>query len=228
MTSISDSASCLPWVRSFSVTTASASSFTTTLVYRLVESTPPQLGGVHLEEGALFQIDLGPGVHHPLAGALPLAVVLLHVLHPGVLPDVEGVHPVVLGLLAALVVDTAAGHDDHVAVGADVEVVVHQIVQPGLGDEHRDVHRLVLGAVFDVDVNAGLVGLGDDVDVGGGVPGGQLPVLPDVIGPLGGWSPGRRSPAAGGCLRFPWFSPPLAAGSCPGRAAGSCTCRRCR
>ena len=42
---------------------------------------------------------------------------------------------VVLGGFVSGVVDAAAGHNHHVAVGPDVEVVVDQLVQPGLGDD---------------------------------------------------------------------------------------------
>ena len=49
-----------------------------------------------------------------------------------------------------VVVNAAAGHDDHVAVGPDVKVVVHQLIQAGLGDDHGDVHRLALGAGLNV------------------------------------------------------------------------------
>ena len=80
---------------------------------------------------------------------------------------------VVLGLLVASVVDAAASHDDHVAVGADVEVIVDQLVQAGLGDDDGNVDGLVLGAVFNINVDAGLFGvfLGDDLDVLRAAPG---------------------------------------------------------
>ena len=83
----------------------------------------------------------------------------------GALAHVEGVDAVVLGVAAAAVVDAAAGHDLHLSALADEEVVVHEILDAGLGDHHGDVHRLALGAGIHVDVDAGLVGLGDDVHV---------------------------------------------------------------
>jgi hypothetical protein len=44
--------------------------------------------------------------------------------------------------------------------------------------------RLIFGARLDDDVDAVLVLFTDNVDVGGGVPGGRLSVGPDVISPL--------------------------------------------
>ena len=148
---------------------------------------PPQLGGVQLDGGPFLQVDHCLGVHDPLAGSLSLAVVLLHVLHLGVLPHVKGVHPVVLGGFVSGVVDAAAGHNHHVAVGPDVEVVVDQLVQPGLGDDDGNVDRLVLGPGLDVDVNAGLVRFGDDFNIGRVAAGFQLAVFSDVVGAL--WGP---------------------------------------
>ena len=82
-----------------------------------------------------LQVDHGLGVHDVAAGlaGVLLAVVLLHVAHLGVFADVEGVDAVVAALVAAGVVDAAAGHDVHVAVVADVEVVVDHLTEAGLG-----------------------------------------------------------------------------------------------
>ena len=143
----------------------------------------PDLGGLHVDGGPLLQVDDGLGIHDALAGALALAVVLLHIAHLGVLPHVEGMHTVVLAGLTAGIVDAAAGDDVHIAVRAHVKIVVDQVVQAGLGDDDRDVDRLVFGARSDVNVDARLVGLGVDDDVGGVGPPVQPPVLPDVVGP---------------------------------------------
>ena len=140
---------------------------------------------LHLDAAALADIDLGAGVHDALAAAGALAVVLLDVFDLGVFADVEAVYAVVGGVLIAAVGDAAAGDDDHVAVVADEEVVVHDLLQPALGEDDGDVDALVLRAGLDADVDAGLVGLGGDLDIGGGVAPGGLAVGADVIGALG-------------------------------------------
>ena len=89
----------------------------------------------------------------------------------------RGLHPAV--------VDAAAGDDGDVAVLADEKVVVYHILQAAHAQHHRDVDRLVPGARLYDDVDAVLVRLGDDVDVGGGVSARLLAVGPDVVGPLG-------------------------------------------
>ena len=141
------------------------------------------LGGLHLHVGALAQMHDGGGVHHLLAPAVPLAVVLFHVAQAGVFVQPEGVDAVMLGVPAAAVVDAAARDDGHIAVRPDVEIVVHQILQPGAADDDRNVYALVFGARLDENVNARLVRLGDDVDVGGGAAPRQTAVGPDVVGP---------------------------------------------
>ena len=80
--------------------------------------------------------------------------------------------------------DAAAGDDQDVAVLPNEEIVVHQLAVPGLGDDHRNMHALILRAGFDDNIYSGLVRLGDDIDVRRGAPAGTLAVIPDVIGPL--------------------------------------------
>ena len=81
--------------------------------------------------------------------------------------------------------DAAAGDDGHIAVLTDVKVIVDHVLEAGLGNDDRDVHALVFRAGGNVDVNAGLVFLRDDVDVRGRIAPGELAVGADVIGTLG-------------------------------------------
>ena len=143
-----------------------------------------QLHHLHLAGGALLHVHVGGGVQDALAGALALAVVLLHVAHAAVLAQVEAVDAVVLGGVVGVVVDAAAGDDGDVAVLAHVEGVVHDVLQARLRHDDGDVHRLALGAVRDADVDAGVVGLGGNVDVGRGMALDQLAVLAHVEGAL--------------------------------------------
>lgn len=85
----------------------------------------------------------------------------------------------------AAVVDAAAGDDGHVRALANVEIVVHQIGQAGLAQDDGDVYALVFGERADVNVDAGLVVLGHDVNVGGGVAARQLAIGADVVSAYG-------------------------------------------
>ena len=68
---------------------------------------------------------------------------------------------VVLGVVAAAVVDAAAGHDGDVAVVGYIKVVIHHVAHARLADDDGDVAGLVLGTLFEVDVDTGLaVGTG--------------------------------------------------------------------
>ena len=128
---------------------------------------PADLGGVHLQHRVLLEEALGHRVDGADARALARAHMLFDVLDPG------GV---------ATVVDAAAGHNVHVAVLADIEVVVHQVVHVPVGDAGGDGHGLPLGAGLDVDVQAGQVLFGVDLDVLGGLAARAAPVLPDIEG----------------------------------------------
>lgn len=144
-----------------------------------------QLHHLHLARRAFLLVHVGSGVQDALAGALAFAVVLLHVLDVAVLAQVEAVDAVVLGGLVARIVDAAARHDGDVAVLADVERVVHDVLQPRLRDDDRDVHGLAAGAGGDADVDAGVVGLGGYLDVRRGMALDELAVAADVERTLG-------------------------------------------
>ena len=143
------------------------------------------LGRLHLHVGVLAEVNDRRRVHDILAVAVALAVVLFDVAHLGILADKEAVDAVMAGLLRAAVVDAAAGDDGHIAVLTDVKVIVDHVLEAGLGNDDRDVHALVFRAGGNVDVNAGLVFLRDDVDVRGRIAPGELAVGADVIGTLG-------------------------------------------
>ena len=110
---------------------------------------------------------------------------LFHIADAGVLAYEEAVDAVVLAVLVAAVVDAAAGDDGHVGALADIKVVVHDLGQTAFGHDHGDVHALALRARFDADLQAAHVGLGDDLDIHGGLAAGGSAVGADVIGAFG-------------------------------------------
>ena len=144
-----------------------------------------QLSRFHFHIATLGNLDLGGGIEHALTRSLALAVVLFHVFELGVLANVEAVNTVVRGFLVAGIVNTTACHDEHVGVLTDIKIVIYKILQSRLGQQHGNIHALVLGAGLDDDIDTGLVRLGHDINVGGGVSCGTLTVGTDVIRALG-------------------------------------------
>ena len=82
---------------------------------------------------------------------------------------------VVGGFLGPGAVDAAARNDDHIGVFTNLEVIVDQVLKAGLADDHGNVDAFIPGAGGDDDIDTGLIGLGDDIDMGGGIaPGGRV------------------------------------------------------
>ena len=81
--------------------------------------------------------------------------------------------------------NAAARNDDHSGVFANIEVIVDQVLETGLADHHGDVDAFIPGAGGDDDINAGFIGFGDDIDVGGGIAPGGGAVGADIVGPDG-------------------------------------------
>ena len=71
-------------------------------------------------------------------------------------------HAVVLGLLAAAVINAAAGDDQNVRIVAYIKIVVNEIVESALRHDDGDMHALVFRAARDGDIYALLVRLGVD------------------------------------------------------------------
>ena len=123
------------------------------------------LARLHRDRRALLQIDDGLRVQNALAAAFALAVVLFDVGHLRVFADVEGVDAVVLRVAAAAVVDAAARDDADLRALAYEKVVIDHIVKTALGQDDGDVYVFMLCKRLDADVDAVLVGLGDDLNV---------------------------------------------------------------
>ena len=85
-----------------------------------------------------------------------------------------------LRVAVAAVVDAAAGHDGHIRALADKEVVIDHVVEPGLAQHDGDVYVFAFGKGRDLNVDAVLVGLGDDLDMLGILAERLLSVEPDV------------------------------------------------
>ncbi len=135
---------------------------------------------LHLDGAVLFHIYFSDGVEDTLARALAGTVVLLYIFYLGVLADIKAMDTVVLRIMRAAVVDTAACDDHDVGVVADEEVVVDLLFDTALGDHHGDMHLLVLGAGLDENINTADSLFGDDLDILAGLPEHRLGVGTDI------------------------------------------------
>ncbi len=139
------------------------------------------LDHLHLAVAALVHVDLGLGIQDALPGAVAGTVVLFHITDARVLSDMEAVHAVMLGILLAAVVYTAAGDDQNVAVLAHIKIVVDSFRHPAFADDHGNVHAFLFSARLDDYVYAADVSLGDDIDVCGGVAAFLLAVNAEIV-----------------------------------------------
>ena len=123
------------------------------------------LCGLHFHVGALGKLRDGGGVHGVFAVTVPLAIVLFDIFHTCVFAKVKGVNAAVLALGAAAVVDAAACHNGDIAILTDVKIVVDQLLETRLRKQHGDMQALLFCTGLYIDINAGLVGFSDDLDV---------------------------------------------------------------
>ena len=76
---------------------------------------------------------------------------------------------VVLRVMRAAVVDTAAGNDQDIGVITDEEIVVDLLFDAALGDHHGDMHLLALGAGLDENIHSADALFGDDLYIPAGL-----------------------------------------------------------
>ena len=117
------------------------------------------LDHLHLHGAALFHVNLCHRIQDTLAIAVAGAVMLLNIFNLGILSDIESMNTIMLGILHAAVVNAAAGYDDHIAVLADIEVIVNGLLETALAEHDRDMYALMFGTRFDLDINTALIGL---------------------------------------------------------------------
>ena len=82
---------------------------------------------------------------------------LLDVADARTLTDVEAVNTAVLAALVSAVVNAAACNDGHVTIFADMEIVIHQLLDTCLRHYHGDVHTLVLRVGCDINIDTGKI-----------------------------------------------------------------------
>ena len=96
-----------------------------------------------------------------------LAVVTFKVFDLAVFADEETVYAVMLGVLVAAVMNTAACNDDDVTVLSDIEFVRNGLFMSRCRDDDWNAAGLIDRAVLDIDIDTGTVLAGCDLDVGG-------------------------------------------------------------
>ena len=94
-------------------------------------------------------------------------------------------HTVMFGILRAAVIDAAACDDGHVGAFADEKVVVNHFGEAALRHDNWNMHALALRARAYADFKAAHIGLGDNLDIRGGLASGGLAVGTDVVRAFG-------------------------------------------
>ena len=135
----------------------------------------------HFGIAAFFHVHFRTGIQDALAASRAGSVVFFNVLDPGVLSHIEAVNTVMLGVLVAAVVNTAAGNDHHVRALADEEVVIHHFLQSALGHHNGNMHAFVLGSGLDPDLQSADFFLGYNFNIGCGLSSCGSAVGTDVV-----------------------------------------------
>ena len=112
---------------------------------------------------------LGRRIEDAFPFATALAIVFFGVDHRALGPDMKSMDAIMLRSVTAIIVNAAAGDDLHISALADIKVIIDQIMDAAVGQDDRDMHLLPGRARRDDDVNARLIALLTDLDIGGGV-----------------------------------------------------------
>ena len=100
----------------------------------------------HLGSAVLLKIDLCYGIKYSFSLTVAGTVVLLHILNPGTLPDKKTVYPVMLRILIAAVVYSAAGYYNDIRIFTYVKIIIYGFTQSALCHHDRDMDAFIPGA----------------------------------------------------------------------------------
>lgn len=137
---------------------------------------------LHLQAGVLPQTDIRRRVHDVLAVAVARGVVLFHILHLGVFPDMEGMDAAVLARRLPAIMDAAARDDEHVRAVLHIEIVVYLLLVVRLGDDDGNMNALPLRLARNKDIDARFAILSAlDADMRRAAASVRLAVLSDIV-----------------------------------------------
>ena len=120
---------------------------------------------VQREDRIIFHIDLCHRVQHSCAGSLSFSVVLFLIAHIGAFSHMEGMDSIVTALIAAAVVDPAAGYNCHVCTFRDIEIIIYNVRHARRIHNHRDVNLFAFRVSVNIDINSWFVFLFPDFNV---------------------------------------------------------------
>ena len=135
----------------------------------------------HFHGTAFFQIGFRHRVQNAFAPAVPFSVMLFHIFYFAVFAHKEAVHPVMLGILHAAVMDAAACYDDYITVFTDIKIVINRFFQSAVTEYNRNMYAFLFRTRFDADIDAAHIRLGNNVNISRRVPRRQLAVGPYII-----------------------------------------------
>ena len=136
----------------------------------------------HLGIAAFFHVHFCARIQDALAASRAGTVVLFNVPDPGVLPYIETVDTVMLGILVAAVVNAAACDNYHVRAFADEEVVIDHFLQSALGHYDGNMHAFIFGSGLDPDFQSADFLLRNNFNIGRGLSACGGTVGTDVVG----------------------------------------------
>ena len=106
---------------------------------------------------------------------------LFDIFDLGIFADIKAVDAVMLRIVVAAVIDTAARDDLDVGVVTDIKIVIDLFLESALGHHDGDMHALTDGVGLDEDIHAADARLADDLDILGGLSADGHAVGADVV-----------------------------------------------
>ena len=90
-----------------------------------------------------------------------------------------------LGILIATVVNTAASHNNYVAIITYVEIIIDSFLNTAFTKNNRNMHTFILGAILDADIyTAFTVSFSSNINISCGIPPRLFTINAEIIGSL--------------------------------------------
>ena len=120
---------------------------------------------IHSKHRILPYINICYRIQNPGSRTFSFPVMFLLIMDNGILANMKCVNPVVPCIVASRIMDTASGNDIHIRPIFNIKIIVDNVGHSGGGDNHRNVYRLPICILVNINVNSLLVFFFTDLDM---------------------------------------------------------------
>ena len=114
---------------------------------------PFNLHHLHLHGASLLHGNFRDRIQNSFAIAVSLTIMFLYIFYSGIFSHIKTVNPLMLRILISTIVNATTGHNHHITILTNIEIIINHILHATLTQYYRNMHTLLLCPWPDANVN---------------------------------------------------------------------------